>query len=96
MNKVEAEQVLREVMDEYKGMSYPELLDLIRSPLAFERLGPGRCEYQIEIQVFWDDPRKEGGDLRVLGSIDDGRFPYAFVPMTADFIMKPDGSLSDD
>jgi hypothetical protein len=50
-------------------------------------------EYQIEIQAFWDEPRKGEGNLRVIASIDDGRFPYVFLPMTTDFIMKPDGSF---
>jgi hypothetical protein len=93
MEKEEANQVLIEVVDEYRAMTYAELMALMRSPLAFERSGPGGNMYQIEIQAFWDDPRKGEGDLRVIASIDDGRFPYVFLPMTIDFIMRPDGTF---
>jgi hypothetical protein len=93
MDKEEAKHVLVEVLNEYRDMSHEELATLIRSPLAFERLGPSGEEYQIEIQAFWDDPRKVGYNLRVIASIDDGRFPRVFVPMTTDFIMRPDGTF---
>lgn len=47
-------------------------------------------KYQVEIQVFWDD--RQGGNVRVAGSIDDGAW-RAFVPLTRDFIKAPDGSF---
>jgi hypothetical protein len=46
--------------------------------------------YQIEIEVFWDNQR--GGNVRVMGSIDDGGW-RAFMPLTRDFIKAPDGSF---
>lgn len=64
------------------------LLDRIGShPLitAGEREGASGAVYQFEIQVFWDD--KPGGNVRVMGSIDDGGW-RAFVPLCEDFIMK--------
>jgi hypothetical protein len=93
MDKEEAKQLLVEVFNEYRAMSHEELVALIQSPLMLERLGPSGVEYQIEIQAFWDEPRKVGYNLRVIASIDDGRFPSVFVPMTIDFVMKPDGSF---
>lgn len=51
--------------------------------------GRGRTEYQIELEVFWDSPRKEEGDIRVIASIDDGGFLSSFRPLTAGFIMSP-------
>jgi hypothetical protein len=93
MDKEEAKNVLVEVFNEYHAMSHEELVALIQSPLALERLGPSGVEYQIEIQAFWDEPRKGEGNLRVIASIDDGRFPHVFLPMTTDFIMKSDGSF---
>jgi hypothetical protein len=93
MDKGEAKKILSEVLDEYRAMSNKELVDLIQSPLAFEKLGSSGAEFQIEIQAFWDEPSKEGGNLRVIASIDDGRFPFVFSPLTTDFIMRPDGTF---
>ena len=44
--------------------------------------------YQLEIQFFWDD--KTDGNVRVLGSIDDGGI-RAFLPATDSFILTPEG-----
>jgi hypothetical protein len=38
----------------------------------------------------WDD--RTGGDLRVIGSIDDGGW-RAFRPLSSDFIVRPDGTF---
>lgn len=48
---------------------------------------------KFEIQVFWDD--RLGGNVRVLGSIDNGGW-RAFVPVNRDFIKAPDGSFVGD
>jgi hypothetical protein len=48
------------------------------------------ANYQIELNVFWDS--KPGGDLRIIGSIDDSGW-RAFVPLTESLIMKRDGKL---
>jgi hypothetical protein len=48
------------------------------------------AHYQLQVSVVWD--RRSGGDVRVLGAIDDGRW-RAFVPLTRDFIKAPVGSL---
>jgi hypothetical protein len=42
---------------------------------------------------MWDDPRKVGSDLRVIAGIDDGTFLAAFSPLTASFIITPDGDF---
>ena len=76
-----------------RSKSYEELATLIGSPLNFERKGPSGAVYQIEIQAFWDNPRSSDGNLRVIASIDDGKFPSAFIPNSADFIMSPDGNF---
>ncbi|MEN8188970.1 MAG: hypothetical protein ABFS19_03930 [Thermodesulfobacteriota bacterium] len=55
-------------------------------PVVEDRIGPGGRKYQIEIQIFWDD--KTGGDIRVMGSVDDGGL-RAFIPLAADFIKSP-------
>jgi hypothetical protein len=54
-----------------------------------EAVGRSGTHYQIEILFFWDD--KPDGDVRVIGSISDGRGFRAFVPVTESFIMSPEG-----
>ena len=49
--------------------------------------------YQVETQAFWDS-RKEG-DLRVIVSVDDGGW-RAWMPVSEDFILAPDGSFVDE
>ena len=46
--------------------------------------------YQIEINVLWDD--KPDGNIRVVGSIDDGGF-RSFLPQSSDFIMGENDRL---
>jgi hypothetical protein len=55
---------------------------------TFEIAGPSGTRYQLEIQAMWD--RNPGGKLRILGCIDDGGW-RAFVPVTDDFLIDPDG-----
>jgi hypothetical protein len=47
-------------------------------------------KYQIELQAFWDD--QPDGNIRVLGSIDDGGMQSIF-PLSSDFIVSPDGQF---
>jgi hypothetical protein len=59
-------------------------------PKGLEVAGPSGAIYQLEVQAFWDDKRSR--HLRVLASIDDGGWS-AFIPLTDDFIIAPDGSF---
>jgi len=93
MNKREAQDILNLEVVEICSKSYEELAVLIGSPLNFERKGPSGAAYQIEIQAFWDNPRSSGGNLRVIASIDDGKFPSAIIPSSTDFIKSPDGNF---
>ena len=93
MNKEEAKSILYQEIEVFRAKSYEELTILIGSPLNFERKGPSSTNYWIEIQAFWDTPRNAYGNLRVIASIDDGRFPSAFMPISADFIKSPDGNF---
>ena len=92
MNKEEAKRILYHELEAFRAKSYEELTTLIGSPLNFERKGPSGT-YLIEMQAFWDTPRDAYGNLRVIASIDDGRFPSAFIPISADFIKSPDGDF---
>lgn len=89
MDKAEARQLLDEKLSEYRGLTYDQLIERMNSEDHYEVVGFAGAEYQVEIQFFWDGP--PGGDLRVLGSIDDGSFWYATKPLTDDFVIAPDG-----
>ena len=90
MDKQQARAILDKELEKYRQMSYARLAELIGEEIVFALAGPDGVEYQIEVDVVWDDPRQPGERLRVLGSIDDGRFPAAFAPLTLDFLVLPD------
>ncbi len=92
MDKVEARTVLTAELAKYPQRSYEELSALIGAPSCFERRGPSGAEYQIEIEAMWDSTRPNG-NIRVLGSVDDGRFLAALSPICDGFIVAPDGSF---
>lgn len=90
MDKEEGLAILKERLQEYRERSYDELTQLIDSQDTFQVSGPSGAEYQLEVQAFWDGGSP--GDLRILGSIDDGGW-RAFSPLSEDFIMKSDGTF---
>ena len=90
MNKDEAKAILSDQLKSFTARSYSELAALIDKPVDVEIAGLSGTKYQIEINVFFDS--KPGGDLRIIGSIDDGGW-RAFVPLSDSLIMKPDGNL---
>ncbi len=90
MNKAEARGILARELLHFRAMSYSDLQKLMGSPQVVERSGASGVSYTIEIEVFWDSPRKPGGDLRVIASIDDGRFLSVLSPLSSGFIMDPD------
>ena len=90
MDKVEALSVLQRQLERYRGLGYAELLRLLDEVVSLEVTGPSGTTYQVEIEAVWDGAT--GGDLRVIGMIDDGGW-RAFVPVTSDFIIAPDGSF---
>jgi hypothetical protein len=90
MNKTEARDILRSELARFADQSYADLAKCVGSPYVVERAGSGGARYQIEIEVLYDDPRNTGGDLRIIGSIDDGTFLAALRPLTEDFIFVND------
>jgi len=90
MNEEEARRLLEEQLARYRGASYAELLRLLGTQDVCELHGPSGAWYQIEFSAVWD--RHKGGDLRVIGSIDDGGW-RAFRPLSSDFIVRPDGTF---
>lgn len=93
MNKAEAKEILAQEIIHLRAKTFEDLQKLINSPVVIEQVGASGVSYQIEVQVFWDYPLENYGDLRIIASIDDGRFLSALMPLSSDFIMDPDGNL---
>jgi len=93
MDKQIAAVLIDAAVRELRGRSYPEVCALIGDPQCKEVSGPDGKVYQIEFEAHWDDPRRSGGNVRVVISIDDGTFRAAFHPMTRDFIMASDSAF---
>jgi hypothetical protein len=88
MNNDEARQIVRQELTNYRKRSYAELTRLVGSPIPTLVLsGASETEYQVEIQVQWDD--QPHGAIRVIGGIDDGGW-RAFAPLSEDFVVRPD------
>jgi hypothetical protein len=90
MDSREARAVLSEHLRRYRTMSHGDLQRLLVETDVVESHGASGAAYQIEIHAVWD--RDPGGNLRVLGHVDDGGL-RAFVPLSQDFVMAPDGSF---
>jgi len=91
MDTTEALAVLHDELALYRVLPYSELLPLVDRSSTIERTGPSGTKYQIEMQVFVDDPKLN--TLRVAGAIDDGSLWNAMLPTCGDFIIAPDGSF---
>lgn len=90
MNKTEALHVLLEQLRLWRKRSWSDLRNEIGRSQRFEVTAESGTWYQGKIQAFWDD--KPDGAIRVIASVDDGGW-RAFVPLTADFILAPDGTF---
>lgn len=93
MDRLEARLLLEEFLQELKACPHRELQGLIRNPLCLERQGPSGTVYQMEYEALWDI--EPGGDLRIIASIDDGRFLSALMPVSSGFLVSPQGELID-
>ena len=93
MDKIEAQKILSDQMMEFKKKSRSDLVNLIGDVWAKQIKGKAPNEYNLEIEVFWD--HEPDGDVRIIGSIDDGGFRSSFSPLSDDFIVTPDGKLID-
>jgi hypothetical protein len=86
MDKAEARQILRDVLEEFGARSYSDLAKLIGKPEQREAIGASGAAYQVEIEALWDSNR--GGDIRLMAAIDDGGW-RAFAPLTDSLIVPP-------
>jgi len=71
VDQQEARSVLEGQLLPYRSLGYERLLRLLKEQDVFEVVGTSGTVYQLEIQAVWDG--RKGGDLRVMGSIDDNR-----------------------
>jgi hypothetical protein len=87
MNKKEARKIIASELETFRKKPFIELTNMVDAePYAKTVTSKNGKAYQIEIQAIWDD--KPDGNIRVLGSIDDGGI-RAFFPLTEDFIKSP-------
>lgn len=91
MNKKEAAKILDEALTSFKSKPFSELEEMVgESPAMQEVNGESGAEYQIEVIAYWDS--RQGGDIRVLGSIDD-LAQADYDPLLKSFIMSPEGKI---
>jgi hypothetical protein len=90
MNNEEAITLLEQELARFRDEPYADLVNRMSVGSHFDRAGPSGTNYQVEIEVFWED--RPGGNILVMGSIDDGGW-RAFVPLNRSFIKAPDGSF---
>jgi len=90
MNKQEAQILLKECLAGYRKYSYAELQTHLGVIDTCQVNGESGKQYQIEVQVLWDDDHQQ--NIRVMGAVDDGGW-RAFLPLTDSFIMAQDGSF---
>lgn len=90
MDEKEARAILAEELRTWRRRPYAGLAAAVGDSWHAEVIAPSGVRYQLEVIAVWDD--RPGGDVRVIGSIDDGGL-RAFVPLGDDFIMAPDGQF---
>jgi len=91
MNNEEALQVIEEELAIFRAESYDYLVQRISAgSLDCERSAASGAKYQVQVQFFWDD--RPGGNIRVMGSIDDVGW-REFLPLSRSFIKSADGSF---
>lgn len=90
MDKTEALRVLHGQLEPWRERSWMDLREEIGRSHRFEVTAKSGTWYQGEVRAFWDD--KADGAIRVTASVDDGGW-RSFVPLTADFILAPDGTF---
>lgn len=92
MSNAEAKSLLSEALQALAKLSYDDLVAKIGHADLKNITGEWGVNYQIDLNVLWD-PKPER-DLRIMGSIDDGKW-RAFLPLTDSLIMNPTELCSD-
>src|SRR5262249_49376802 len=79
MDEAEARSILEHQLAPFRQMHYSELAARVgdENVVALPVVGASGVEYNVEIQFLWDDVRHNTGNVRVIGSIDNGCAPSA-------------------
>jgi hypothetical protein len=85
-----ARKLLKEELESLKTRPFSFFAQSVNRTTHKKIIGQDGAHYQIEIEVFWDNRR--GGDIRVIGSVDDGH-SRAAAPLKEDFVISPSGTL---
>jgi hypothetical protein len=94
VDDAEAQAILTETLRSLRALPHDGLAArYLGSVEAFEVTGASGATYQVEVEAFWDHPRRPGGDLRVVAAIDDGRGWRSLAPLTDSFIIAPGGAF---
>jgi hypothetical protein len=94
MNKSEARRIIIRELELFRKKLFSELTKMVDGePYTKTVISDSGISYQVEIQAIWDD--KPDGNVRVLGSIDDGGI-RAFFPLTESFIKTPSDEFVDE
>jgi hypothetical protein len=93
MDKNEAINLANQKLAELRQKSFEELKNYLspKGAQTLEIVGMSGKTYQLELQSFWDGA--EGGNLRVMVSVDDGSFLRTLKPLSTDFIISPEGTF---
>jgi integrase len=71
VNKAEAREILRTELARFREVAYDQLVAMVDAPKrTTEIVGPSGTRYYLDTVVYWDG--EAGGDVRVIGMIDDG------------------------
>jgi len=90
LDKEKAQKIINSELQKYREKSYDELLPLLEEIERIELSIDKGIEYQLVFNAVWDDQKE--GNLRVIGSIDDGG-RSAYSPETASFIISPENKM---
>ena len=96
MDRVEAKNLLRTVIEPLRDLSYRELVEryVDRKPEHFCLDGASGRQYFAEVLGFWENGKP--GPLRVWASLEDGSRWSAFHPLSECFIKGEDGGFIDE
>ena len=87
-----AGEIIADRLKALRHISYADLLARRGETPCEIVVGPDGSKYQVETDVFWDEPDKKGGNLRVMVLVDGGGVS-AFKPLLGAFVVAPDGSF---
>src|SRR5262249_32811744 len=91
VDKADASRTAEEGLFGLRRETYDALVErLLNRSESSGVVGQSGARFQMEVEAFWDS--RDGRDLRVVVSIDDGGL-RAFAPLTTSFIMAPDGTF---